>query len=345
METLTVQIPWRPARPALAIPLGAMPLSNSRQLCLTVVTAALLAAVWIVVTDTSPSPAVEGLLQALRTPQEQFIKGERVDNHKTKHGYPCTIERVSSISVETFFRKYASKKAVIVEGMDNTAFSKLTSPEQLREDYGDTIVTLASANIYSNGKKEERLATYLESCQQPVNATQTADDTWYFFGDHGQELADLISNYQVSPYSTNGRRSFGIGAHHSGVPFHFHGPAFSEVFHGAKRWFVYPSGINPIKDKDISAVQWVEQVYPKLSESEKPLECVIGPGELLYFPDGWYHATFNLGLTVFMSDFTDGQAELARHNALTQLNHCAPEASRQWTLQGAVVPLSSNTTC
>ena len=31
-----------------------------------------------------------------------------------------------------------------------------------------------------------------------------------------------------------------------------------------------------------------------------PLDCTLLPGDLLYFPNGWWHATINVGTTVFM---------------------------------------------
>ena len=39
--------------------------------------------------------------------------------------------------------------------------------------------------------------------------------------------------------------------------------------------------------------------------ASKPLECTLNPGDLIYFPDGWHHATINLDTyTVFVSAFT-----------------------------------------
>ena len=31
-------------------------------------------------------------------------------------------------------------------------------------------------------------------------------------------------------------------------------------------------------------------------------ECTIGPGEVLFFPDHWWHATINIGETVGLSE-------------------------------------------
>ncbi len=36
-----------------------------------------------------------------------------------------------------------------------------------------------------------------------------------------------------------------------------------------------------------------------------PYECTLLPGEMIYFPDGWHHATINLSkYTAFISTFT-----------------------------------------
>ena len=86
------------------------------------------------------------------------------------------------------------------------------------------------------------------------------------------------------------------------MPFHFHNDGFSEVQHGAKRWLLYPSK-PPHYDVNATSTQWLERVYPKLTRRERPYDCTIEPGDLLYFPSNWYHAIVNQGVTVFMSTF------------------------------------------
>jgi ribosomal protein L16 Arg81 hydroxylase len=56
--------------------------------------------------------------------------------------------------------------------------------------------------------------------------------------------------------------------------------------------------------------EWVAEEYPRLGSAEHALlqECVIHPGELLYFPSKWMHATLNLDVyNVFVSLFLDTQ--------------------------------------
>ena len=39
-------------------------------------------------------------------------------------------------------------------------------------------------------------------------------------------------------------------------------------------------------------------MYPKLPPTELPRECMQHPGEVMYVPEGWYHAVINVGDTV-----------------------------------------------
>jgi histone arginine demethylase JMJD6 len=53
-------------------------------------------------------------------------------------------------------------------------------------------------------------------------------------------------------------------------------------------------------------VQWLlGENYTTLSEHERPLECVQEPGDVVYLPDGWLHATVSVGPTVVRMDNID----------------------------------------
>ena len=77
------------------------------------------------------------------------------------------------------------------------------------------------------------------------------------------------------------------------------------LFHlkGRKRWFMYEPNKKPDFDPDKSTLHWLIESYFKLSEHEKPLECVLEPGDIIYFPDMWWHATLNVDTAVFISTF------------------------------------------
>lgn len=47
----------------------------------------------------------------------------------------------------------------------------------------------------------------------------------------------------------------------------------------------------------------MQQIYP--TATPKPYECTLHPGDAIYFPNQWWHATINLDrYTAFISTFT-----------------------------------------
>ena len=58
-------------------------------------------------------------------------------------------------------------------------------------------------------------------------------------------------------------------------------------------------------------VQWLLGAnYTELAPEQQPLECVQEPGDVVYLPDGWLHATVSLGPTIAFTrnsfDSTEG---------------------------------------
>ncbi|XP_025272925.1 jmjC domain-containing protein 8 isoform X3 [Canis lupus baileyi] len=148
---------------------------------------------------------------------------------------------------------------------------------------------------------------YVEHLLHPQDPSSLGNDTLYFFGDNDfSEWASLFQHYSPPPFSllgTTAAYSFGIAGAGSGVPFHWHGPGFSEVIYGRKRWFLYPPEKTPEFHPNKTTLAWLQDVYPTLAPSERPLECTVQAGEVLYFPDRWWHATLNLDTSVFISTF------------------------------------------
>ena len=98
------------------------------------------------------------------------------------------------------------------------------------------------------------------------------------------------------------------GGEGSGIPWHRHHAAWLVLLHGAKRWHLYPPSVHPpgIARRDAAAgpadteaaadgghAEWMGTVLPTLPEPERPMEVVQRAGELMYVPEGWWHATAN----------------------------------------------------
>ncbi|XP_054570546.1 jmjC domain-containing protein 8 isoform X3 [Eptesicus fuscus] len=190
----------------------------------------------------------------------------------------CTVERRADLSYAEFVQHYAFSRPVILQGLtDNSRFRALCSRKRLLASFGDNVIRLSTANTYSYQKVDLLFQEYVEQL-------------------HPQDPTSL-GNGTTPAYS------FGIAGTGSGVPFHWHGPGFSEVIYGRKRWFLYPPEKTPEFHPNKTTLAWLQDTYPALTPSARPLECTIQAGEVLYFPDRWWHATLNLETSVFISTF------------------------------------------
>jgi tetratricopeptide (TPR) repeat protein len=85
-----------------------------------------------------------------------------------------------------------------------------------------------------------------------------------------------------------------MGTNNSGLSFHEHYEAWNLLLSGQKRWFFFePQQLPPGNVFEFGLLHWLKVVAPKLEERERPFSCVQRPGELLYIPEGFFHATLN----------------------------------------------------
>lgn len=222
----------------------------------------------------------------------------------------CNIEirDVNSITHTEFIEEYAYAKPVILRGLtDNTKFRVQCSKANLLREYAEKTVRLSTANTHSYRKVDVRFEEFVKFLLTPQPKDILGSDTLYFFGDNNfTEWHSLFEEYKAPPFSLplmHPAYSFGIAGPGTGVPFHWHGPGYSEVIYGRKRWFLYPPDEAPEFHPNHTTLSWVSLTYPNLELHQRPLECTIRPGEVLYFPDRWWHATLNLDTSVFISTF------------------------------------------
>eukprot|EP01119_Soliformovum_irregulare_P016416 TRINITY_DN4742_c0_g1_i1.p1 TRINITY_DN4742_c0_g1~~TRINITY_DN4742_c0_g1_i1.p1 ORF type:complete len:273 (+),score=57.36 TRINITY_DN4742_c0_g1_i1:3-821(+) len=221
----------------------------------------------------------------------------------------CSFERVHDLSNAEFLSKYEGKKPVIitVDPSRNSAFKEACSKHNLIESYGDVKIILSTANTHSYDKVQSTLGEYIDKHMGPQDLSKSGQETLYHFGDNNfEDLKDLFALYEWPPYAIateKGVTSWGLGGSGSGVPFHTHGAVFAEVMYGQKRWFLYPPNQTPLFNPNELTLKWLNEVYPQLNATHRPLECTLGVNEIIYFPSHWWHATLNIGQSVFISVF------------------------------------------
>ena len=197
--------------------------------------------------------------------------------------------------------------------VEKTTYSNL--PKCFEADFN---VTLSSSNSLSAHRRTIPLTQYLHEITTANNGAgetypnQLSNETWYLFGEtYTDEWREMLLDYEMPPCETCPDRqlsalAFGVGNRGSGVQWHTHGPGFSEAIHGRKHWVLYPPDRKPTYNSDYASRYWMEYQYTSITEDDElPWECTLQPGDMVYFPDGWHHATINLDTyTVFVSTFT-----------------------------------------
>ena len=48
----------------------------------------------------------------------------------------------------------------------------------------------------------------------------------------------------------------------------------------------------------VSIGSWLKTTMLDAEPNQKPASCVVQPGELIYVPENWYHATINIGESI-----------------------------------------------
>jgi hypothetical protein len=282
--------------------------------------------------------------------------------------YPViyTYPRTSNFSSVLGLEDLAKISGTLVQ--PDELFAK-SSVRFLRNNHGKTKVKLSSSNAYSHGIIETTLNSYLttilgDSFADMSSSSLKANESYYLFGHNYEGIWEELSSLYRSPpchlCDKAGAKTPGLGGKNSGVSFHFHGPGFSEVIHGSKQWFLFPSQFSPLVTQlfhnNMTVVSWYDKFYPffanetfrdEVINNRRSLpflssvcsedstdddntcsssflsdptienllllqphlyECTIFPGEVLYFPSFWMHATLNRDdYNFFFSHFLDLQ--------------------------------------
>lgn len=89
---------------------------------------------------------------------------------------------------------------------------------------------------------------------------------------------------------------FMLGAEGSGASWHRHNAAVSVSVYGWKRWLLLPPEAPPAGGGIgfWSILEWLKVALPRLRGAVQPVECIVGPSDIIYVPENWYHAILNV---------------------------------------------------
>eukprot|EP01041_Mallomonas_annulata_P001268 gene1268-2453_t len=121
--------------------------------------------------------------------------------------------------------------------------------------------------------------------------------------------------------SRRGGIQLSIGGYLSGAPVHAHRNTWNLLLTGRKRWFLFPPGAigpRPLLWASVRPSSSDLELYKALHEQGRSYELTQRPGDVLFVPAGWAHATINMCETVSVSEeFCGPQQEYPGPPALT----------------------------
>lgn len=244
-------------------------------------------------------------------PKPFIIRGGNKDDHKD-HSLPVQKQKHDH-----------PMRTSISTARRNENFQYLTQLDTILHSFPKNFtVTLSSSNSFSEHRRTIPFEQYLE--EEVIRTggetlpNQKSNETWYLFGEtYSREWNELLQHYEiptcVACHRNDVALAFGIGNRGSGVQWHVHGAGFSESVHGRKHWIIQQD--KPSFHPDQTSRNWMEYNYTSLNEEDRPLECTLYPGDMIYFPDMWWHATINLDkYTAFVSTFTQDHLFVANES-------------------------------
>ena len=118
------------------------------------------------------------------------------------------------------------------------------------------------------------------------------------------EFVDL-SNHSLPWFQGSFEHYISVGIDdESGLFFHQHGEAFNALVVGKKHWML----VEPTHNVQLPALSyedfdgkshWLKHILPKMKKHI--LQCDQNAGDVVFIPNGWFHAVRNVGVTAAIS--------------------------------------------
>jgi hypothetical protein len=229
----------------------------------------------------------------------------------------CTVDHRPDLDADEFRLRYLRRRPVLfdVGPARNEPLRDLTSRERLLREAGErpigVFLPLSRVHAFPESMSfAQYVGRYVDHGLTPdeLAAARAPQGPKYLFGPSDPNRGWVVDRtiYRMPPCCGNpslGELLLGVGGSGVGVHWHYHLDTMNETIHGRKRWLFYPPrrvdralGLDPASTE--SSLEWVTRVLPTLPPAERPLECEVGVGQVIYVPALWWHMTLNLGQTV-----------------------------------------------
>lgn len=237
----------------------------------------------------------------------------------------CNIDRRQNLTVRQFIDEYANlNRPVMITNVvqkmqtpEGVSLADAWSKEAFLQSYGHLKIEarknteVAYDIVYGVDREEMTIQTYVETTmmEESTNSEEPngEDDRLYMFGDFGQAGSRIFHDVALTPDYFTGQFAmneterqdtalFFLGSAGTGVSLHEHTNAWNLLVHGKKRWVLMPPYLHygPVS---LPLKEWMRDWYPKFPAGSVA-QCTQMPGELLYVPTNWMHATWNIKASI-----------------------------------------------
>jgi hypothetical protein len=227
----------------------------------------------------------------------------------------CQLPRVDAraVSVEEFRKNIQERGAVLIEhGTPEWADAMQSwNAENISAHHGDEIIAIQDPELlvkrgsFAPVTARRQLGEYVGNMDAEPNPVFW--NRWMHVTD--ALVAELATSGGSDPHSDDAHaydhlptRSlrfhhiFSLGGVGTGVGFHAHSENWLGQVVGRKAWFVAPPGPNS-KGADWEkkhGCEWLLGNPSAAAQDPRIKSCIVEPGQAIYVPTGWHHATCNM---------------------------------------------------
>jgi ribosomal protein L16 Arg81 hydroxylase len=225
------------------------------------------------------------------------------------------VDRRAGLSLREFRKEYlyVGKPVVITDAIESWPARSQWTLEYFRSRYADTKVAvcrLGGERYQASDMEMTTLSAFIDQVSTSSFETYPyyVRDDWQIFLTH----KELLSDYNVPKYFFDWfvflpsfmrliyPRIF-IGPRGALTPLHLDiwgTHAWLAQLVGRKRWILFPPDQRELLyDCNVQPQHPDYERFPLFRDS-RPLECTIGPGDLIFVPGGWAHEVVSLDATL-----------------------------------------------
>jgi len=200
----------------------------------------------------------------------------------------------------------------------NQKFRKHITLKNILDKYGERIVGVdypgtrsPPTKRWQSMKLKDFIRKYVDHGFGPTEITSAPEKNVYLWG-----LTDncdtfgmkncKANNFTMFPqeiedefhcFEPNVSKYIGLNGAYKGFHYHSHGHVSNEVVFGSRMWVIQEPNYKIFRDGKTASSAFYSILAGDNSE-ETPYFCKLGPGDIIYIPDGWVHMTYNLEPTL-----------------------------------------------